>query len=251
MTESGLGLIHGVKSVPEALAILSRRPRILLWLMPPLLITLLLDLIVFFFAFAWMRDGIQDFVSSRGLGAWLTAAMRIFAAIAVMLLLGWSFVWLFLTLASPFQDFISAAVERERSGAAAQEPAGWRGFAKGMGRGAVQTLVLMLISVPMLVVGFVPVIGPVLVFLWSAFAMGFSFATIPAGRVAGRLRDRIKFARLNRGAVFGLGAVIALVAVVPFANLLFMPVFVVAGTLVYLKAGESQPVAGIDPPPAP
>lgn len=250
MTESGLGLMQGMKSVPEALAILSRRPKILLWLVPPLLITLLLDGIVFFLAFGWIRDGIRGFVSSHGNANWLTSTMSVFAAIAVVLLLGWSFVWLFLALASPFQDFISAAVERERTGAAAQEPAGWTGFAKGAGRGVLQALVLMMISVPMLVIGFIPVIGPVLVFVWSAFAMGFSFSTIPAGRVAGRLRDRLKFARGNRGAVFGLGAVIALVALIPLASLLFMPVFVVAGTLVHLKAAENRRDPRIDPPSA-
>jgi len=247
MTESGLGLMQGMKSVPEALGILSRRPKILLWLVPPLLITLLLDIVAFFFAFGWMRDGIQGFVSSHGNAAWLTSAMSVFAAIAVVLLLGWSFVWLFLILASPFQDFISAAVERERAGGAAQEPPGWMGFAKGTARGSIQSLVLLMISVPMLVIGFVPVAGPVLVFLWSAFAMGFSFVTIPSGRVAGRLRDRLKFARTNRGAVFGLGAIIALVALVPLASLLFMPVFVVAGTLVHLKGEENGARTGIGP----
>lgn len=240
-----------MKSVPEALGILSRRPKILLWLLPPLLIALLLDIVVFFLAFGWMRDSIQSHISSSGHGLWLTSAMSLFAAIAVVLFLGWSFVWLFLILSSPFQDFISAAVERERTGGAAQEPVGWSGFAKGTARSAVQAVVLLAISVPMLVIGFIPGIGPVLVFLWSAFAMGFSFVTIPAGRVAGRLRERLALARRNRGALFGLGAIVALVTLVPFASLLFMPVFVVAGTLVYLKARESNSVAKIEPPSAP
>ena len=248
MTESGLGLIQGIKSVPEACGILSRRPKILFWLLPPLLITLLLDLLAFFFAFGWMRDGIHGFVASHGNATWLSSAMSVFAAIAVVLLLGWSFTWVFLTLASPFQDFISAAVERERMGGATQEPSGWMGFAKGTARSAIQSLVLLMISIPMLLVGFLPVVGPLLVFVWSAFALGFSFASIPAGRVAGRLRDRLKFARRNCGAVFGLGALIALVAMIPMASLLFMPVFVVAGTLVHLKAGENGASRKIQPP---
>ena len=43
MTTDRLGLVHGVKSVPAALGILRHRPKILLWLVPPLAITLLLD----------------------------------------------------------------------------------------------------------------------------------------------------------------------------------------------------------------
>ena len=232
MSQARLGFVHGLKSVPTALGIISRRPRILLWLVPPLLITLLLDVVAFYFAFGWMREGIGDFVGSRGYVTWVTGAMNVFAAVAVVLLLGWAFAWMFLVLASPFQDFIPAAVEQEQRGNAPKQPVGFRGFLRGMVRGAVQGAVLLLITVPVLILGFLPVIGPVLVFLWSAFAMGFSFATIPAGR----LRERFALARRHRGVMLGLGAVIALAALVPLLNVLCMPVFVVAGTLVYLQA---------------
>ena len=235
-----LGILHGLKSVAEAFHILGRRPRILLWLVPPLLITLLLDALAFFFAFSWIHGGIVEFVGNRGAG-WLATAITLFGAVAVVLLLGWTFAWLFLTLASPFQDFISAAVERDRTGGAVADPSGFRGFFKSTARSAVQGIVLLLITVPVLVLGFLPVVGPFLVFFWSAFAMGFSFVIIPAGRVAGRLRDRFAFARQHFGALFGLGAVIALAALVPFMNLLCMPVFVVAGTLLYLEANGRPP----------
>jgi CysZ protein len=230
----GLGFADGLRTVPEAIGILVRRPRILWWLVPPLLITLLLDLVAFYFAFGWMRGGIRRFLSDKGQGEWVAILLDVFGGIAVVLLLGWTFAWLFLTLASPFQDFISAAVERERKGNAAQEPVGIKGFVTGSARGGVQAVVLLLLTLPVLILGFLPVFGPVIVFVWSSFVMGFSFTTIPLRR----LRERIALARRHRGAVFGLGAVIAVAAIVPLLNVLCMPVFVVAGTLVYLKAGE-------------
>lgn len=236
MTGTRLGFMDGFHSVPEALRILVHRPKILLWLVPPLLITLLLDILAFCFAFGWMRAGIRHFVSGQGHSAWLASLLDVFGGIAVILLLGWTFAWLFLALASPFQDFISAAVERERKGSTLQEPVGIKGFVAGGARGGVQAVVLLVLTVPVLLLGFFPVFGPVIVFLWSSFVMGFSFVTIPLRR----LRDRIALARRHRGAILGLGAVIALAAIVPLLNVLCMPVFVVAGTLVYLKAGEGS-----------
>ncbi len=214
---------------------IGRRPQLLLWLVPPLLITLLLDAAAFYLIFGWMREAIRSFVSGRGYSAWLTTSLDVFGGIAVVLALGWTFAWVFLTLASPVQDFISAAVEREKRGVATLEPASITDFVSGMARNAVQALVLLTLKVPVLIFGFVPLLGPLVVFFWSAFVMGFSFTTIPVRR----LRERITLARRHRGAVIGLGAMIALVALVPLVNLLLMPVFVVAGTLLYLQAGYS------------
>ncbi len=229
-----LGFMDGLQSVPAAAGILVRRPKILLWLVPPLLITLLLDVVAFYFAFGWMRTVIRGFLSGKESGEWLATVLDVFGGIAVLLLLGWTFTWLFLALASPFQDLISAAVEREKRGVSPNNLLKVTELTAGLARGAVQAVVLIGLTIPVLVLGFIPVFGPLVVFLWSSFVMGFSFATIPLRR----LRERIALARRHRGAVMGLGAVIAMTAIIPLLNLLCMPVFVVAGTLLYLKAGE-------------
>ncbi len=237
MTPPRLRMADGFKSVPAAIGILSRRPKILLWLVPPLLITLVLDVIVFLAALGWLREKKAGLMAGHSLPGWLADATDLFVGVAVVLLLGWSFGWLFLLLSSPFQDFISAAVEKDRRGGGPVPVAGFGNFLKAAARGLVQTLVLLMISIPVLVLGFVPAIGPIIVFVWSSFAMGFSFATIPGGR----LRERLRLARNHGGAMIGLGVVGALASIVPFLNILCMPVFVVAGTLLYLQATEPLP----------
>lgn len=237
MTSLRLRMADGFKSVPAAIGILSRRPKILLWLVPPLLITLVLDVIVFLAAFGWLHGKKASLVDGPGFPGWLAGATDLFIGMAVVLLLGWSFGWFFLLLSSPFQDFISAAVEKDRRGGGPVAFAGFGNFLKAVARGLVQTLVLLLISVPVLILGFIPAIGPLIVFVWSSFAMGFSFATIPGGR----LRERLRLARNHGSAMIGLGMVGALAAIVPFLNILCMPVFVVAGTLLYLQATEPLP----------
>ncbi|MEK7951409.1 EI24 domain-containing protein [Luteolibacter soli] len=231
--------MHGVRSVPAALGILRRRPGILLWLVPPLVITLVLDALAFWFAFGAVRELIVGWMPKGDYSGWLITGLEAFAGLALLFLLGWTFAWVFLLLSNPFQDYISAAVERDR-GKYAPEPAGFRGFLKGTALSAVQSVILLGLTLPVLVVGFVPVVGPVFVFVWSAFVMGFSFFTIPAGRSARRLSDRIALARSHPKGMIGLGAVVAAAALVPFLNVVFLPVFIVAGTLLYLEAHDVE-----------
>ena len=225
--------------MPRACGVLRRAPGILLWLMPPLLITLVLDVLAFYFAFGWMRASIDRMLPksmhpSVGEISLMGAGLDVVVALAIVFVLGWSFAWLFLALTSPFQDFISAAVEKETRGSAGAEPAGFRGFLRSIFKSLMQSVVLSLFTLLFLVVGLVPLVGPVLLFLWSASVMGYSFVAIPSGRLALRLRDRLAFARRHRGAVLGLGVAITLISMVPLVNVLCMPVFVVAGTLLFL-----------------
>jgi len=247
---SPLSFAHGVRAVPTAFGILRRRPGILLWLIPPFLITLALDVLVFWFAFGWARDLIVGWMPQGNYSGWLITGLEGFAALALLFLLGWTFAWVFLLLSSPFQDSISAAVEKER-GKFVADPVGFRGFLKGLSLSAVQSVILLLLTLPVMILGFIPVVGPVIVFSWSAFVMGFSFFTIPAGRTARRLSDRVALARSHPKGMIGLGAVVAAAAVVPFLNVLCLPVFIVAGTLLYLEAHEvDEAVATSEDQPA-
>jgi len=231
-----LGFIHGLTSLPRAAVVLRRAPRVLLWLAPPLLITLLLDALVFYFAFDWMRAAIAGLLPASGWFAPLRVLLDVLGAMVVVLVLGWSFTWLFLALTSPFEDFISAAVERHVRGSAVPDPPGLSGMARSVAQSVVQAVTLTLLGLVFVLLAFVPVAGAVLFFAWSAFAFGYSFVTIHSGRTGQRFAERRAFARRHLGAVMGLGTVAALTSLVPLANVLLLPVFVVAGTLIQLDA---------------
>lgn len=231
-----LGFGHGLKSLPRACGVLLRAPRILLWLIPPLVITLLFDVLALYFGYGWLCAGMASLLPESWDAPWLQALIGVFSAIAVIFLLGWSFAWVYLTMTSPFQDFISAAVEREIHGVAGPEPEGWKGFLRSIWQSVVQAIVLTVLTLLFLVVGLVPVLGAIVLFLWSAFALGYAFVSIPSGRMAQRFSERLAFARRHRGAVLGLGVVIAMVSLVPILNVICLPVFVIAGTLLYLDA---------------
>ncbi len=231
-----LGFTHGLKSLPRACGVLLRAPRILLWLIPPLVITLLLDVLAFYYGYGWLCSWIKSLLPVSWDTSWLHAAIGVLSAVAVIFLLGWSFAWVYLTMTSPFQDFISAAVEREIHGVAGPEPEGWKGFLRSIWQSVVQAIVLTLLTLIFLVIGLVPLLGAIVFFLWSAFALGYAFVSIPSGRMAQRFSERLAFVRCHRGAVLGLGVVIAILSLIPILNVICLPVFVIAGTLLYLDA---------------
>lgn len=238
MTNTALRLriSDGLKAILLAVRILWRRPSILRWLVPPLLITIILDGLVFYFAYGWLRTGIAALVSGDGYMSWLRTGLDVVGGVAVLFILGWTFAWLFLMLTSPFQDFISAEVEQELTGNTGAEPPGFSGFLRSIFQSLIQAIVFSLLTVAFLVLGFIPLVGPLLLFVWTAFALGYSFVAIPSGRMAHRFSQRVTFARNHRGAVFGLGTAVAGAALVPVVNVLLMPVFVVAGTALYVEA---------------
>jgi CysZ protein len=233
-----LGLSDGPKAILLAFRVLWRRPRILRWLVPPFLITILLDVLAFYFSYGWLRAKIASLVSGEGYMAWLRAALDVVSGVAVVFVLGWTFAWLFLMLTSPFQDFISAEVERELTGDAGPDPAGFSGFLRSIAQSLIQAVAFSLLTIAFLVFGLIPLVGPLVFFLWSAFALGYSFVAIPSGRMAHRFGERISFARRHRGAVIGLGMAVAGATLLPIVNILFLPVFVVAGTVLYVQASH-------------
>jgi CysZ protein len=127
-------------------------------------------------------------------------------------------------------------VEQELTGKVGPQPAGLSGFLRSIAQSIVQMIVFSLLTIAFLLIGLVPIVGPLLFFVWSAFALGYSFVAIPSGRMAHRFSMRASFARRHRGAVFGLGAAIAGATAIPMVNILLMPVFVVAGTALYVEA---------------
>ena len=235
-----LTFAHGLKALPRAVGVLWRAPRVLLWLAPPLLLTLLLDALVLYFAFDWMRDWIARLLPASGWFAPLRTVLDVVGAVVVLVLLAWCSIGLYLVLASPFQDFLSAAVEKAVRGRVAAEPPGFGGFLRCLWQNVRQAAVLTFAALLFLLVALVPVVGPVLYFLWSSFALGFCFVSIHSGRTGQSFVERRAFTRRHLGAVMGLGIGMAVVGLVPFAPVVLLPIFVVAGTLLHLDAGESR-----------
>lgn len=230
---SRLGVIHGFLTVPRAMRILGEIPAVLRLLLIPLLLTAVLDGLAFYYGFGWLRERITLAVPDEGAWHALRGILSVLSGILVILVLAWTFSFVYLLLCELVVDSVSEAVEQRvtgRSGSAEGVQTRLRGIAQSLG----QVVLLWGIGLGLLFLGLIPVLGPVLALIGSTIVLGYGFFSISAGRKAQTLGERWQLARRELGAVMGLGFVALLVNFVPVVNLLALPVFVVAGTLLYL-----------------
>ncbi len=146
-------------------------------------------------------------------------------------------------VAEPFIDLLSEGAEV----AAGHEPTG-RKFTFGrLMKDLGLVLVDILIDVPLffachavnLVIGLVPVIGPpvqvVCAWLINATFSAMEMSAVGMARRGVRGWGRWQVAKANQTRILGLGAGVVLLLMVPLAQLVTLPVAVVAGTLVVIE----------------
>jgi CysZ protein len=155
-------------------------------------------------------------------------------------------------VSAPFSDRLSARVEALELGTVGEggfrraAAEAWAGTAHAIGRVAWLVLGHALILPALLV----PFAYPVLAFVWTARWTAVEYLGVPMARNVLRLADVRAALRAVRPLGAGFGGVLALLFMVPFANLLVLPVGTVAGTLLYcdlVRAGQIEspsPAAG-------
>jgi CysZ protein len=230
---SSLGVIHGLRTVPRALELLRELPSVLRLLLIPLALTAVLDGLAFYYGFGWLRGRIAAAVPDQGAWHAVRGVLGFLSGALVLLLLAWTFSFVYLALCELVVDSVSEAVEQRVTGHHGNT-AGVRSKLRSLGQSLAQAVLLWGVGLFTLLLGLIPVVGPVVALIGSAIVLGYGFFSISAGRKAQTLGERWQLARRELGAVLGLGLVAFLVNLVPVVNLLALPVFVVAGTLLYL-----------------
>jgi CysZ protein len=167
-------------------------------------------------------------------------AMRIFAGLALVgvagLLSVLTFTAVTLLIGDPFYEKISEMAEARFGGVPGQvETVWWR----SLGRSLVDSLRLIglsiLLGIPLLLLGLVPVIGQILGFVLGGAVGGWLLAMeltgVPFQRRGRRLADRRAVLRRHRPMALGFGVAVFLCFLIPLGAVLLMPAAVVGGTL--------------------
>jgi CysZ protein len=155
-------------------------------------------------------------------------------------------------ISAPFSDRLSARIEALELGAAGGGGLGraaaeaWGGVAHTVVRLAV-FLAGHALLLPTLIV---PMAYPLLAFLWTARWTAFEYLDLPMARNLHRYREVRAALRSVRPLGAGFGAVLAALFLVPFANLLVVPVGTAAGTLLYCDLVRSGGILRGRPPAA-
>jgi CysZ protein len=177
--------------------------------------------------------------------AWTAARLALFLA----MLFGAS-VALPVAFSAPVCDRLSARVEAVELGTA-----GEGGLSRLLAETAVATghalarLALLalgqLLLLPLLLLPGGAVLQPALAFLWGGAWLAFEYMDLPMARHLHGFAEVRSALRRIRPLGLGFGCTLALLFVVPLANLFLAPVGAVAGTLLYCDLSR----AGLLPPP--
>ena len=237
--------VTGVRLFGRGLGILLRSPRLLLiGALPAVLTTLLL--LGGVVALGYWIDDLSALVTPFADGwaeGWRTAVrlavgVALFAGTLVVGLL--SFTALTLAVGAPFYEHIAEQVADELGDEDAVELPWWRLLWWGLRDGVVLVARSLLYTVPLLLLGFVPVLGqtvvPVLLALVTAWFLALELVSVPCYRRGMDLRQRRDLLRTRRPLALGLGLPAALLCAIPFAALVVMPVAFVGGVLVAHEA---------------
>jgi CysZ protein len=155
---------------------------------------------------------------------------------AMMLGLG-----LALLATAPLLDALSRRAERRARGEALEAGGGWRFEVVSSLKGAVWFTAAAPVA---LLIGLVPVLGPVAATLWAGYALSFQLTDGPLTRRGLDFAAKRRWHRYWRleSLGFGLGGLVTLI--VPVLNLLVAPALVVGATRLVLELGTRVDDAG-------
>lgn len=237
--------VTGVRFFGRGLGILLRSPRLLVIGAVPALLTTLL-LLGGVVALGYWIDDLSALVTPFADGwaeGWRTAVrvavgVGLFAGALVVGVL--SFSALTLAVGAPFYEHIAEKVADEIGEDATAEPPWGRLLWWGLRDGVVLVARSLLCTIPLLLLGFVPVVGqtvvPVLLALVTAWFLALELIAVPCYRRGMDLRQRQELMRRRRPLALGLGLPASLLCAIPFAAIVVMPVAFVGGVLVAHEA---------------
>jgi CysZ protein len=176
------------------------------------------------------------------------AAASLALLAAALVIVVYTFTTITLAVGSPFYERISRKVEERLGGIDSPvELTFWRGVGRGL-VDAVRILATTLgVAVVLLVLGFIPVVGQILVPVLGALAGGWFLAleltafSFEARGFTGSAKRRSLSA--DRARSLGLGVATYLVFFIPFAAVVIMPAAVAGGTMLARGATEAPPRA--------
>jgi CysZ protein len=142
-----------------------------------------------------------------------------------------------LLLVSPILDQLSRRVEAKVRGVLDDRG---QGLAWELGQSLRGGFYFLAAAPGILVLAFIPIVGPILAFLWGSFALGFQFFDPPLTRRGLGFAAKRAWLRRHRAETLGFGAAGLLALLIPLADLLVAPALAAGATLLAmdLERGE-------------
>ena len=209
----------------------------------PMLISLVVFLLIVFVSYAF-SDAIGSYIAS--FWTWdfgketFNTISRVFSGLLIVLIGFITFKHIVMALSAPFMGPISKKIEDDFIGVVSQvkTTSFWGLLRRGIKISSRNLFRELLLSIPILLLGFIPVIGlfsAILLFLMQAYFAGFGNMDYTLERYFSYQKS-ILFVKKNRGVAIGNGLVFMLFLLIPFVGvILVLPFSVTAATIATVK----------------
>ena len=239
--------VTGVSYLFKALPLLTK-PGIKAFVLIPLLINIFIFSIGIYFGFAYFSEYMDKLLDTSGMWSWVAAIVELIRpllyvifGLALLVLIFYTFSIMANIIASPFNVLLAEATEKFLTGTPLSDESG--GF-KQLIKDLVPTILMeirkliymVLWSVPfLLILFFVPVIGPIIWFLFTAWMMSLQYMDYPMGNHRISFAEQRQLQGQSRLFSLGFGGVTMGASMIPFINFLIMPTAVVAATMIWVE----------------
>ena len=223
------------------------RPRLRRFVIVPLLINVAVFSAGIAAGIHWFDGFVQGMLGR--IPGWLDWLQWILWPVFVLLLLAvvfYGFALVANLIAAPFNGLLAEKVERHLTG----RPVGEDMELLRLLRELIPTLIdeirkilyAIMLAIPFLILLFVPVAGPVLWFLYTAWILCFQYCDYPMSNNGLKLKAMRKRLRRRRLLGLGFGAATAGLGMVPVLNFIVMPAAVAGATAMWLRElkGEAR-----------
>ncbi len=240
---------QGFSYFREALPLLLR-PGLRLFVILPLLVNLLVfgGLIVFALqlfndTLAHLMGSVPDWLS------WLDWLLWPLFVVLMLLTVFFTFSLLANLIAAPFNGFLAEKIEVVLRGRDDFPPFSLQELAamvpRTVGRELRKLAYFLPRAIPLLLLTFIPLINLVAIPLWLLFGvwmLAIQYVDYPADNNKLSWPDMLAWLREKRWQSLGFGGTVYLALLVPFANILVMPVAVAGATLFWVREGGVERV---------
>lgn len=175
---------------------------------------------------------------------WLTWLIVPLLGLAVMVVMALAFNLLANLIASPFNGLLAEAVERHLTGRAIDGGGGIKGMVADLWltlRSEARKLAYIIVrGLPLLLVLFVPVIGPLLWMLFGAWMLAISYLDYPMGNHQISFSEQRARLGERRMLALGFGGAVMAAITIPFLNFLVIPCAVAGATALWVERLSEQ-----------
>lgn len=215
------------------------RPR----LRPFVLVPLAINTLVFVLAIAFGIDQFDQWMAlmTARIPAWLDWLEWLLWPIFVLVLLVlvfYSFTLVANLIAAPFNSLLAEKVELELTGQAPSADGGWRALIAellpSLRDELIKLVYALALAIPFLLLLLVPVIGPILWLLYTAWMLAVEYGDYPLGNHGLRFKEIRSLLGRRRLLSLGFGGAAAGMSMIPVLNFLLMPSAVAGATALWV-----------------